>query len=118
VEKIPITIQNNYIMIHRNYQTEPLHKNPHQIAVNKLYDHASAQVMHMLLKPGEKLKPHKTPVDVFFYVLEGTPTVLIGDATETFEKDTLIESPAFVMHSISNESTCDARILVVKAPRP
>ena len=30
------------------------------------------QTEFSLHTPGEKLKPHKTPVEVFFYVLEGT----------------------------------------------
>jgi len=105
-------------MISRNYRTEPLKDNPHGVEVHKMYDDASAQIMHMTLKPGESLKPHKTPVDVTFYVIEGTPTVLVGEETQQFEAGTLIESPAFVVHSLSNESNEIARILVIKAPRP
>ena len=74
--------------------------------------------MHMTLQPGERLKPHATPVDVTFYVLEGSPTIHVGDESATMEKDTLIESPAHIMHNISNESQVLARILVIKAPRP
>jgi quercetin dioxygenase-like cupin family protein len=40
------------------------------VDVRKLYDNPAAQIMHMTLKPGESLKPHKTPVDAVFYVLE------------------------------------------------
>ena len=74
--------------------------------------------MHMTLQPGQSLKPHKTPVDVTFYVLEGKPTVLVGEETEQFEEGTLIESPAHIVHSLSNEGEQVARILVIKAPRP
>ncbi len=86
--------------------------------VRKLYDDPSAQIMHISLQPGESLKPHKTPVDVAMYILEGTPTVHIGDESEKYVKDTLIESPANVPHHISNEAGETARILVIKAPRP
>ena len=102
----------------RNYKTEPLKENPHKVDVRQLYDDASAQVMHITLKPGETLKPHKTPVDVVFYILEGIPTIHIGDESSVFEKDTLIESPANIVHYISNEGSTVARILVTKAPRP
>jgi quercetin dioxygenase-like cupin family protein len=105
-------------MISRHYKTEPIKDNPHNVAVRQMYNDASAQIMHMTLKPGETLKPHKTPVDVVFYVLEGTPTVHIGGESQVFEKDTLIESPAHIVHHISNESESQARILVTKAPRP
>jgi mannose-6-phosphate isomerase-like protein (cupin superfamily) len=105
-------------MITRNYKTEPVKDNPHGVDVRKMYDDPSAQIMHMLLKPGESLKPHKTPVDVVFYVLEGEPTIHIGDESIPLAKDTLIESPANILHYISNESQEPARILVIKAPRP
>lgn len=86
--------------------------------VRQLYNDASAQVMHITLAPGETLKPHKTPVDVIFYILEGKPTIHIGEESQEFEKDNLIESPADIVHYISNESDLPARILVTKAPRP
>lgn len=105
-------------MIARNYRTEPLKDNPHGVEVRKMYDDASAQIMHMTLKPGESLKPHKTPVDVTFFILEGKPTVLVGEESLQFEEGTLVESPAFVVHSLSNETDQLARILVIKAPRP
>lgn len=105
-------------MISRNFKTEALNPNPHGVEVRRMYDHPSAQIMHMTLKPGESLKPHKTPVDVTFFVLEGTPTVLVGEEIQIFEAGTLIESPAHIVHSLSNESESNAIILVIKAPRP
>ncbi|MFA9391708.1 MAG: cupin domain-containing protein [Prolixibacteraceae bacterium] len=105
-------------MISRNFKTEPLNSNPHGVEVRKMYDDPSAQIMHMTLKPGESLKPHKTPVDVTFFVVEGILTVLVGEETQQFEAGTLIESPAFVVHSLSNESDKNTVALVIKAPRP
>ncbi|MGQ1783986.1 cupin domain-containing protein [Saccharicrinis sp. GN24d3] len=105
-------------MISRNYKTEPLKENPHNVEVRQMYNDASAQIMHITLKSGETLKPHKTPVDVTFYVLEGTPTVHVGEESAVFERDNLIESPADIVHYLSNESNSQARILVTKAPRP
>jgi quercetin dioxygenase-like cupin family protein len=100
------------------YQDQEINPNPHGVDVRKLYDKESAQVMHITLQPGEGLKPHKTPVDVFFVVLEGTPTILVGEEELVCEKDNLIESPANIVHNIRNVSTSIARILVVKAPKP
>ncbi len=91
---------------------------PHKVDVRQLYDKDSAQVMHITLKKNESLKPHKTPVDVFFYILEGTPIVAIDDEKIICHKDQLIESPANITHYLSNESDELARILVVKAPKP
>lgn len=105
-------------MITRNFRNEPIKENPHGVDVRKLYDNPVAQIMHMTLKPGESLKPHKTPVDAVFYVLEGEPTIHIAGESIPHIKDTLIESPANIPHFISNESEETARILVIKAPRP
>jgi len=44
--------------------------NPHGIDARKIYDTEHAQAIVITLKPGEKLKKHITPVDVFFFVLE------------------------------------------------
>jgi len=91
---------------------------PHKVDVRKLYDHENAQANHIILQPGEALKPHITPVDVFFYILEGTPDVRIGDETVRVEKDSLVESPKDIVHNLLNNSKETARILVVKAPKP
>ena len=92
-------------------------ENPHGVDVRQMYNHDNAQAMHMTLNPGQSLKPHITPVDVFFYVLEGTPTIQVGDEIITVEKDSLVESPKDIVHCISNKSNSLARILVVKAPK-
>lgn len=52
--------------------------NPHGVDARKIYDSEKAQVIHITLRPGERLKRHVTPVDVIFYVLEGRGTVEIG----------------------------------------
>lgn len=91
---------------------------PHKVDVRKLYDKESAQAMHITLQPGEALKPHITPVDVFFYVLEGTPEILIGKEKTEVPVDSLVESPKDIVHCLYNNSTNIARILVVKAPKP
>ncbi len=105
-------------MISRNVHTQEIKDNPHRVDVRQLYNAASVQIMHITLKPGESLKPHKTPVDVAFFVLEGKPAIHIGEESQFFEKDTLVESPAHIVHHISNEGQQQARVLVIKAPRP
>ncbi|MDP2339006.1 MAG: cupin domain-containing protein [Bacteroidota bacterium] len=100
------------------YSDQQVKETPHKIDVREMYNKATAQAMLIALKPGESLKPHITPVDVFFYIVEGRPTIHIGDESEVCEADTLIESPAGIVHFISNDTESLARILVVKAPRP
>jgi len=102
----------------RNYTSVEKKENPHNVDVRPLYNDATAQVMHITLQPGEGLKPHKTPVDVVFYVLQGSPIIQVGDEQQTVDKDNLVESPADIVHNITNKGNEAARILVIKAPRP
>ena len=94
------------------------HPNPHGVDARKLYDTENAQIIHIKLNPGERLKKHITPVDVVFYVLEGEGVVEIGDERRVVGKDTLIESPARIPHCWYNESDKVLRFLVIKVPRP
>ncbi|RLD65550.1 MAG: cupin domain-containing protein [Bacteroidetes bacterium] len=91
---------------------------PHKIDVRFIYDHPEAQLAHMFLKPGEALKPHITPVDVFIYVLEGSASITIGDETEIVAENAVVESPKDIVHYIANETDKNLRVLVCKTPRP
>lgn len=93
-------------------------KNPHKVKAARLYDSEHAQAIHITLEPGESLKKHITPVDVFFYVLEGKGIVEIGAEKKEVGPDTLINSPAKIPHCWYNQSERVFRVLVVKAPRP
>ncbi len=99
-------------------KTAPEKPNPHNVSVRMLYDNENAQAVHIELKPGEALKKHITPVDVFFYVLEGNGRVEIGDEQVEVSRDMLIESPAKIPHRLLNPGNGTFRVLVVKAPRP
>ena len=100
------------------YSDQPRAENPHGVDVRRLYESEHALASHLTLQPGEKLRRHITPVDVFFYVLEGEGIVEIGDEKKVVHVDTIIESPRDIPHCWYNESGSPLRILVVKVPRP
>jgi mannose-6-phosphate isomerase-like protein (cupin superfamily) len=106
------------IMITRKWKDIEPRENIHKVDVRDLYSDETAQVVHILLKPGEELKPHLTPVDVAFYVLEGIGTVLIGDEKQEIKAGTLVESPQMIAHCWYNKGNNDLRVLVIKAPKP
>ncbi len=95
-----------------------INENPHKVDARMLYNKDSAQAVHIHLNPGESLKPHITPVDVFFFVIEGTPDVLVGTEKRKVEENSLVESPKDIVHCIYNNSKKTVRVLVVKAPKP
>ncbi|MDP8220092.1 MAG: cupin domain-containing protein [Candidatus Stygibacter frigidus] len=105
-------------MVINNYHNLPKAANPHGIQSYKLHDSQHAQIMHLILMPGEELKPHITPVDVVFYVLEGTPTILVGAEKQLAVKDDLVESSKDIVHCIYNYSETKVRVLVMKTPKP
>lgn len=92
--------------------------NPHHVDARKVYESPHAVAVVITLMPGEALKKHITPVDVFFYVLEGTGVIEIGDERQTAGKDMLVESPARIPHRWMNETKSVFRVLVVKVPKP
>ena len=93
-------------------------KNPHGVDARPIYGHENAQVIVLTLQPEQSLKRHITPVDVFFYVLEGTGVVEIGDEKQEVTKDTIIHSPAKIVHCWHNKSNSTLKILVAKTPKP
>lgn len=99
-------------------KTAPAMPNPHKVKAARVYDSEHAQAVHITLEPGEALRKHITPVDVFFVVLEGTGIVEIGEEKREVGVDSLIESPARIPHCWYNESKAVLRVLVVKVPRP
>ena len=102
----------------RNYKKLKVAQTPHGINAYKLYDKDHALIMHLHLKAGECLKPHITPVDVAFYVLGGSPTIMVDDEKIQVKKDDIIESPKDIVHCIYNETDEDVRVLVMKLPKP
>lgn len=101
-----------------NFQNQNKVKNPHGITSHKMYDRPEGLIMHLQLAAGEKLKPHITPVNVAFYVLEGNPTILVGAEKQQMRPDVLVESPKDIVHCIYNETDRPVRVLAIKMPKP
>jgi quercetin dioxygenase-like cupin family protein len=92
--------------------------NAHGVDARNLYNRDEAMITVITLEPGQSLKRHITPVNVAFYVLEGSGTVEIGDEKMEVAKDALIESPKDIVHCWYNNSESPLRFMVVKAPKP
>lgn len=92
----------------------PEQPNPRGLKVKKLYDQPGAQVMHMALGPGEEVPQHSTPIDVFFFVLEGSGHIQVGEEKAKVAEGTLVESPKNIPHGIVNDESGPMRVMVVK----
>jgi len=84
----------------------------------KIYSQPEGEIVHIEFEPGAHLKAHKTPVNVAFFVLEGTATLTIGEEKQSFAPGTIIDSPKDIPHAVTNEGDCAMRILVIKMPKP
>lgn len=100
------------------YEEVEIADTPHHVDVRKLFETDDVSVIEIKLGHGQALVPHITPVDVFFYILEGHGIVRIGDEEADVSPDMLIESPKGIKHSVANEADEPLRFLVVKTPKP
>ena len=89
------------------------------VKAQKVYDHSEALVNHITFQPGARLNTHSTPVDVFFYVLEGKAWIEIGEERLAVEADSVVESPKDIPYALENYSDTEIlRVMVVKTPKP
>ncbi|MCB5254218.1 MAG: cupin domain-containing protein [Candidatus Cloacimonadaceae bacterium] len=84
----------------------------------KIYVQPEGEIVHIEFEPKAHLKAHKTPVNVAFFVLEGTATLTIGEESSSFPAGTIIDSPKNIPHAVTNEGDTLMRILVIKMPKP
>ncbi|MDX9950301.1 MAG: cupin domain-containing protein [Candidatus Cloacimonadaceae bacterium] len=92
--------------------------NKNGITGTKIYVQPEGEIVHLHLSPGAHLAAHTTPVNVAFYVLEGTATFVIGDEEQVFPQDTIVDSPKDIPHAVLNNGDSDLRLLVIKMPKP
>ncbi|MFA5768986.1 MAG: cupin domain-containing protein [Bacteroidales bacterium] len=99
------------ITSYKDFETS---QNPHGVDARVIFNTDAVQVVHITLGKGEGLKLHTTPIDVFFYILEGEGYIEIGDETQKVGKDMLIDSPKDIPHRPFNKDSDIFRFLVVK----
>lgn len=95
----------------------PLFENPHGVEAKILYDSEDCKTVFLSLKPKQALKLHTTPVDVFFYILEGRGNVVVGEEKQEVTREMLIESPKGIPHLIENAGVGLFKVLVIQLPK-
>ncbi len=85
---------------------------------NRLIQQEEVEVVLLAFSPGQGLKEHTTPVDVFFYVVEGKAEIQVGDDIEQVEEKNIVLSPKDIPHNVRNTSDEDTKVMVVKTPKP
>jgi quercetin dioxygenase-like cupin family protein len=72
------------------------------------------ELIHLSLKPGEKMEPHSQPFDVVFYVLAGNGILELAAQSVDGTPGTCIQIPAGMQRGWKNSGNDEFRILVVK----
>jgi quercetin dioxygenase-like cupin family protein len=88
------------------------------VLARAIYSSPEAMIVHIAVAPGGFVKPHVTPVDMEFFVLEGEGTFSLGEESTVAGAGTLIPSPRGVPHGMKNPGPGVLRVLAVKNPRP
>ena len=90
--------------------------NSRGVMAKKLIKHAHTTVMNLILKPGDIVPEHAVPVDVFFYIVKGKGTLLIGDDKKVvIEQDIILCPPNTVMALWADQGE-EFVVLNVKTP--
>lgn len=87
----------------------PFNLNGHILCSNE-----NLQIVHLVLKPGEKIDQHVNDIDVVFHVLEGKALLHTEDVNRLITKDDCISVEAGIKRGLENISVSDFKVLVIK----
>ncbi|MEJ5228570.1 MAG: cupin domain-containing protein [Pseudothermotoga sp.] len=85
-----------------------------KIDARRFYDSDKATVAKITIQSGEKLEKHSSKEFALLFVISGKVAVQIGDNTCEMEKDSLVEFPENIPHSVENLQSIPAEVLVIK----
>lgn len=78
-----------------------------------MYSGDNAELIHLTLKPGEKLSLHKNPFDVLFYVKSGIGNLVVEKEIYTIEKDSALFVDASKMRAWENKQVDENLCILV-----
>jgi|WetSurMetagenome_2_1015567.scaffolds.fasta_scaffold01997_6 quercetin dioxygenase-like cupin family protein len=91
---------------------------PQGVDARRLHESESVEVISIELAPGASLPRHSAPVEVFFFVVEGSGSLETGGERLEVSAGMLVPSDAGVPHTWTNGTSAPLSILVVKTPNP
>lgn len=81
-----------------------------------LINHKNAAVRNILLDAGDIIPPHAVPVDVFFYIIKGKGTIVIGDDEAIVDEGDIVVCPPNTYMSVKADKDVKFSFLNVKTP--
>jgi quercetin dioxygenase-like cupin family protein len=83
-----------------------------------VYSAPEAMIVHIDVAPGGFVKPHVTPIDMEYFVIEGKGLFQLGEESIEAGPGTLIPNPRGLPHGMKNLGPGHLRVMAVKNPRP
>ncbi|MEC9491489.1 cupin domain-containing protein [Flexistipes sp.] len=90
--------------------------NKRGIKAKQLLKNDDVQIMNLILNPGDAVPEHSVPVYVFFYVVEGSGTLKIGDEENVVSAKDIILCPRNTVMSLKADQNETFVVLNVKTP--
>ncbi len=81
-----------------------------------LVEHENATVKNILINAGDIIPRHNVPVDVFFYIIKGKGTIVIGNEEGFVSEGDIVVCPQNVEMSVKANQNTDLSFLNVKTP--
>ena len=90
--------------------------NPLNISREMLTDKPDMRVALMCLKDGQQLKPHKAPMQLMMYCVEGKGTFTVGEETVVANEKTVVMCDPMVMHGFAADQGSDMVVMAIVTP--
>ncbi len=90
--------------------------NSDKLSREMLADKPEMRIALMCLEPGQKLSPHKAPLRLLMYVVEGKGTFTVGDEHIEADEKTCIPCDPMVLHGF--EANKGERLVVLAIVTP
>jgi quercetin dioxygenase-like cupin family protein len=88
---------------------------PDKISREMLSDKPEMRIALMCLEPGQELTPHKAPLRLMMYVVEGKGTFTVGEETIEADEKTCVLCDPMVPHGFK---ATDSRLVVMAVVTP
>ena len=89
---------------------------PDRISREMLKDSPEMRIALMCLNPGQKLDPHKAPLRLLMYVVEGKGTFTVGDEKIVADERTCIPCDPSVPHGFAADQGEKLVVMAVVTP--
>ena len=91
-------------------------ENMRGIMTRDVLKNENVQVKNLILEEGDVVPAHQVPVDVFFHVMEGKGSIMIGDETYQLDEKDFITCPPNTKMKVMADRGDKFNILNVKTP--